>query len=155
MLATASRDIWQIGADLSQLRTKGLSTPHLFDVYGVTPPYAASGEPRVYREIALFVLGCLFSNGAKVRSGTHFRLAGTIMLEICEARDCRACNGSGLHPQKRSICQHCIGNGIEPAPAYWRANTSDCHVRDFNERLHEVYERALRFVVESIRAARA
>lgn len=151
---TQQHDAWNIGTDLLVVRATGLSTPYLFDEYGAHQ-VVDKPEARAYHHIALFVLGCLLVKGFKIRSETHFRIAGAVVLEISRARQCPYCKGTGLHPRKRTVCEPCGGNGIRHAPIHWRANASDCHVKDFALRLQPIYTHALRFAVKAMRARRS
>lgn len=138
-----------IGLIVAQVRARGLSNPFLFDVYGTQPPRAAGGEAAAYREIAICVLGCIMTHERwRSRSGTHFRIAGAILRELCTANVCPECRGS----LRRVPCKTCHRTGLAPASVRWRASAADCNYKDFKLRLNPIYERTLIFVARSMRA---
>lgn len=138
-----------IGSIVAQVRAVGLSNPFLFDVYGTDPPRVSGGEAAAYREIALCVLGCIMTQERwRSRSGTHFRISGAILRELCTANVCPECRGSSRHVP----CKMCHRTGFAPASVRWRALAADCNYKDFKLRLNPIYERTLRFVAKSMRA---
>lgn len=161
MIATAPQDTWHIGADLLRLRESGLTSPFLFDVYGVvTPdiPSRWSPEKRAYYLIAMDVFVAIKQGGRRrSRSSTHFRVAAAIIAELCLQPACPNCNGSGMaatgrgRPTNDGLCSHCHGTGVRMLSRWKRADACDCHRSYFSEWLSKIYHQKLVSLARSMR----
>ncbi len=134
-----------LGADLAALQRTGLSSPYLFDVYGMAELIGRdTPERRAYVGAAHVALDVLRLMHFKPRNGTHFRLAGAILLEMASAPVCDRCAGAGRlrieAARLELVCPGCFGSGLERASTTWRVTATDCHYTDFRDRLQGVYQ---------------
>lgn len=143
-----------IAEDLNEILRRGLTSPHLFDVYGrldlgQTPAWRSS-EIRAYEGCARIALMAMQSMGCRSRSGTHYRMAGAILLELQSAQECAKCHGSGvlvIDELWDGVCPACLGAGLRPASISWRADACECRRTEFRDNLHPAYSVAISTVV--------
>lgn len=135
-----------LGDDLEKLRATGLSSPHLFDVYGRldrgTPPGWKTAEIRAYEGVARIALKALRAMCCLSRSGTHYRMAGAILQELQTAPDCHRCNQTGfvlIDELWKGVCPACMGSGLKPASISWRADACECRRTEFRDNTHAAY----------------
>lgn len=153
MIATAQQDVWHIGADLVKLREAGLSTPFLFDTYGIVTPDIPSRwttEKRAYYLVAIDFFVSLRDKHLRSRSGTHFRVAGAILNELCTAEYCQHCGSTGI-AHNRGECTHCHGTGFKLLSVWRRAEACDCHRTYFRKHLSRLYLHKLCALATSMR----
>jgi hypothetical protein len=141
----AARPARTLGADLVTLQRTGLSTDYLFDVYGVGESIARdTAERRAYVGAADLAGSVLRMMGLRSRSGTNFRLASAILVEMTTAPICDYCAGAGrlqlVAAHVELVCPGCLGSGLRRESTTWRVQATDCHYTDFRDRLQSVYQ---------------
>ncbi len=136
--------------DLQEIARRGLSSPHLFDVYGRLDrgpePHWRTHEIRAYEGAAQISLQAMRNLKCQSRSGTHYRMAGAILLELQSAQECRKCEGSGIvviDGLWDGVCPACLGAGLRPASISWRADACECRRTEFRDNLHPAYSVAI------------
>ena len=143
-------DLSVLAEDLATVARTGLSSPHLFDVYGrldrgATPAWKTA-EIRIYEGAAQIALSAMHSLGCRSRSGTHYRMAGAILLELQTAVECRKCEGCGvvvIDGLWDGVCPACLGSGLRPASISWRSDACECRRTEFRDNLHPAYSVAM------------
>ena len=74
--------------------------------------------------------------GRRIRSGTHYRLAATMLDEmLAQTKVCGRCCG------RAEDCDACLGVRMEPATVGWRSDRSGIRHADFRATLEFVYQR--------------
>lgn len=149
-----------IAEDLEEINRKGLSSPHLFDVYGRldlgSAPAWRTAEIRAYEGCARIALKAMQSMHCRSRSGTHYRMAGAILLELQSAQGCLKCSGFGvliINELWDGVCPACLGSGLRPASISWRADACECRRTEFRDNLHPAYSVAISTIVGIRRSA--
>lgn len=139
-----------LAADIADIQRAGLTSPHLFDVYGRLDhgpqQRKQTAELRAYAGAAEIALQAMKAMHCISRSGTHFRMAGALLQELQTARECRKCEGVGIVTVDGlwdGVCPACTGSGLLPASVYWRATACDCRYNEFRDNLAPAYVIAL------------
>lgn len=143
----AAKPSTTVAIDLADVMRRGVRR-NLYDIYGrldLARAPLASPEVRIYDCTARIALDAMRALHCRPRSGTHYRMAGAILLEMEAATECAKCGGAGRVSiyGRTGMCPACIGSGLRPAAIAWRAGQCECRFSEFRDNLNPAYSVAI------------
>lgn len=139
-----------LGRDLIEVLYGGWLDDPLWDTYGdlSVATYQRDGdtntERRLYADVACLVRIAMDVARAKVRSGTHYRIASAIVADLHGdlTMKCGRCGGSGRRKtrgEEHRPCRICHGQGSIRPSLWTRAEACLCRFPEFRDHLYGPY----------------
>jgi hypothetical protein len=155
-----------LGRDLIEVLYGGWLDDPLWDTYGdlSVATYQRDGdtntERRLYADVACIARGAMFAAGARIHSGTHFRIASAAIAELHGdlTTKCRRCDGSGKRKTKGNHhlpCRICNGEGNIRPSVKTRSEACQCRFPEFRDHLYGPYLTVLTRLNRELEAAKA